>query len=286
MTSLDPLVLLRRAGEGEGPPGLLADRGEDGERDAHVHGVAERVADQGVRPVHAPAEAPARRGREHLVLLDVVEVLDRQPRLLLAERRLGLGARVGLEGAEIVLEARHQRHVAEVGRVVQRVQDVADHGAVDGAVLGLGGLPRPGGEEDVGGLDRRQRPADALGVAQVGRDRADPGRRGLGVAGEAVDGPAARLQQVLGEVAAGDAGDAHDQRGRCHGLLPGPARGGPLVSRRSAAPARRGCRGRGSRTGAAQRRVGREARQRRLGHRGDVEHVEVRAAEHSRSSPS
>src|SRR4051794_17664960 len=30
---------------------------------------------------------------------------------------------------------------------------------------------------------------------------------------------------------------------------------------------------------AAQRRVGREARQRRLGHRGDVEHVEVRAAE-------
>ena len=87
----------------------------------------------------------------------------------------------------------------------------------------------------MGGLDRRQRPADARGVAQVGRDRPDPGRRGLGVAGEAVDRPAARLQQVLGEVAAGDAGDAHDQRGRCHGLLPGPARGGPLAQ-----PAKRG----------------------------------------------
>ena len=92
VTSVEPLVLLRRAGEDEGPPGLPADRGVDGERDAHVHGVAERVADQGVRPVHAPAEAPARRGREDLVLLGVVEVLDRQPRLLLAERRLGLGA--------------------------------------------------------------------------------------------------------------------------------------------------------------------------------------------------
>ena len=73
----DRLPLLARAREAEPAAGLAADRRVDGERHAHVHRVAERPADQGVRPVHGPREPVALRGGEEDVLLHVVEVLVR-----------------------------------------------------------------------------------------------------------------------------------------------------------------------------------------------------------------
>lgn len=54
---------------------------------AHVHGVADGVANDGVRPVHAPAEPVALRCRENLVFLRVIEILYVEPRLVLADRR-------------------------------------------------------------------------------------------------------------------------------------------------------------------------------------------------------
>ena len=106
-----PVVLLGRPREDERPPRLLGDGAVGGERDAHVHGVAQRVADDGVRPVHRPAEAVLVGRGEEEVLLVVVEVLVVQARLALAERRLRRVLRVGLERAEVVLESGHQGNV-------------------------------------------------------------------------------------------------------------------------------------------------------------------------------
>jgi hypothetical protein len=49
---------------------------------AHVHGVADGLADDGVRAMDAPAEAVALRRGEQRVHLRVVEVLDVEPLLL------------------------------------------------------------------------------------------------------------------------------------------------------------------------------------------------------------
>ena len=105
--SVRPFHCAAEPGKAEGPARLAAERRVDRQRRAHVHGVADRLADHRVRPVDAPGEAVARGGGEDLVLLRVVEVLDVEPALLLAERRLRQRAlAVGLERPEIVLEAR------------------------------------------------------------------------------------------------------------------------------------------------------------------------------------
>ncbi len=57
--------------------------------------------------------------------------------------------------------------------VGERREQVTDHTAVDGDVLGLGVLPRPCGEEDVGDGQVAQRFAQRLGRAQVGRPPSD-----------------------------------------------------------------------------------------------------------------
>ena len=105
-------------------PGLAADRAVDRQRHAHVHRVAERPADQRVRPVHRPGEPVALGRREQDVLLRVVEVLVRQARLLLGERRVGLGLRVGLERPEVVLQAGDQGDVPHRALGADRVEQV------------------------------------------------------------------------------------------------------------------------------------------------------------------
>ena len=106
-------LLLASPGSGSGRPVSRQIARVDRERHAHVHGVAERPADHGVRAVHRPGEAVALRRREQDVLLHVVEVLVRQARLLLGERRVRLRLGVRLERAEVVLEAGDQRDVAD-----------------------------------------------------------------------------------------------------------------------------------------------------------------------------
>ena len=73
------------AGEEEGAAGFAADGGVGGEGDAHVHGVAEGEADDGVGAVDAPAELVAGGGGEDLVFLGVVEVFDVEAGLFFAE---------------------------------------------------------------------------------------------------------------------------------------------------------------------------------------------------------
>ena len=134
----DRLPLLARAREVEATTGLAADRRVDGERHAHVHRVAEGPADQRVRPVHRPREPVALGRGEQDVLLDVVEVLVRQARLVLGEGRVRLNLRVRLERPEVVLESGDERDVAHRLLGGGRVEQVLEHAPVDVAVLGLG----------------------------------------------------------------------------------------------------------------------------------------------------
>jgi hypothetical protein len=100
--------------------------------------------------MHRPGEAVGHRGLEQDVLLVVVEVLVGHPVHLLAKRGLDRSLGVGLEGAEIMLEAGDQRHVLERALRSKCVQDVREHHPVDPPVLGLGLTPLPGAVEDMG----------------------------------------------------------------------------------------------------------------------------------------
>jgi hypothetical protein len=83
-----------------------------------------------VGTVHAPGEAITRGGGEHLVF-------NIEAPLLFAEGRLRKGALpICLERPEIVIEARHQRHVPRPRRLRQAIEQVADHGRIDPNVLG------------------------------------------------------------------------------------------------------------------------------------------------------
>ncbi len=206
----DAVVLLRGAGEDERRPGLAAQRAVDRQGDTHVHQVAQRPADHGVRAVHRPAEAAALGRVEEQVLLGVVEVLTRQPLLLLAERRLHRRARVRLERAEVVLEPGHQGGVPEAAAGHQRIQHVLEHGAVDLDVLRLGRLSLPGAEEQVSGAQPLQDPRGARRVQHVGPDRPHPRDRGPAAARQAVHLPSG-LHQSPGHVVARDPGDPDHQ---------------------------------------------------------------------------
>ena len=119
-------------------PGLPADGRVDRERHPHVHRIPESPADQRVRPVHRPRESVALRRSEEDVLLHVVEVLERQARLIFGERRVRLNRGVRLERPEIVLEPGDERDVANGLLGGGRIEQVLQHAAVDIDVLGLG----------------------------------------------------------------------------------------------------------------------------------------------------
>ena len=126
--------------------------------------------------MHAPGEAPPPGRREDLVLLRVVEVLDGQPRHLLAERRLRLGLRVGLERPEVMLQAGDEGDVPEALGRVEGGEQVPHHGAVHRAILRLGRLAHPGRDEDVGGVDAgERRPAAPRGSSRSAATGRTPG---------------------------------------------------------------------------------------------------------------
>jgi hypothetical protein len=214
----------------ERPPGLAADGGVDRQRGAHVHGVADRVADDGVRPVHAPAIAVALGGGEHLVLLRVVEILEVEPRLLLAERcRRQLAFAIGLERTEIVLQPSDQRDMLDRAPPRERIEHVAHHGAVDADVLRLGRLPQPSRQEHMRRLRVLQRGTQARGIEQVCFDRPEPIDVGRRAACEPEHLPAP-LAKASGQIVADYAAGTDDQRGICHDGLPSPGRG-PEIGR-------------------------------------------------------
>ena len=169
--------------------------------------------------MHAPGEAPPPGRLEDLVLLRVVEVLDGQPRHLLAERRLRLGLRVGLERPEVVLQAGDEGDVPEALRRVEGGEQVPHHGAVHRAILRLGRPADPRRDEHVGGIDAGERGPERFRVEQVGRDRPHAGDAGLRPACEAVDLPALG-DEVRGQIVPHDAGHPGDDCSRCHEISP------------------------------------------------------------------
>ncbi len=153
-----PLPLHLDAREAEGAAGVLADGSVDGKRRAHVHGIADSLADNRMRAMDAPGKAVAGGCRKHFVFLGVVEIIDLEPALFLAERRLRQGAlAVVFEWAEVMLEARHQRHMLDGACRRQRVEDIAHHRRVDADVFGFRRLPQPARDEHMRGIKTRQR---------------------------------------------------------------------------------------------------------------------------------
>lgn len=86
-----PIPLHGRAWEDEGAPSLATDAGIDSQGGAHVHDIADGVADDGVRTVDAPRKTVSGGGFEQGVFLGVVEILDIEPGHALAEGCLGQG---------------------------------------------------------------------------------------------------------------------------------------------------------------------------------------------------
>ena len=92
-----------------------------------------------MRPVHRPGETVAGGRIEQDVFLRVVEVFDRQTRLRFAKRRLCAPFPERFERSQIVFGPGDQRDVAERA-AAKGVKDIAQHRAVDPAILGLGCL--------------------------------------------------------------------------------------------------------------------------------------------------
>ena len=206
-------MLLRRTREDERAARLLAQAGVDGEGGAEIHRVAGGVADDRVRAGDGPGEAVRLGGGEQDVFLGVVEILAGDARLVLGEGRVELVLGEVVERAEIVLEAGDQGGVAQAAGGGGRLEGVAEHGAVDAAVLGLGRLAAPGDEEEVrGGRGAGERGAGRRLVGEVAGDVLDGRHVRRAVAGDADDVPAAGRRQSIGEGAAADAADAEDDR--------------------------------------------------------------------------
>ena len=190
-----PMPLRGRSRKDEWPPGFAAQRGMDRQRRPHVHRIADRLADHRVRPVHAPGETVACRRGEQFILLRIIEVLDIQPPLLLAERRLRQRTfAVSLERPQIVLEPGDQRDMARPGSGRQAIQQVAHHRGIDADILRLAVLPRPGGDKHRIGRDVGQRRTRVRRIVQVCDDGPDAVLR-HGSACQSVHGPSLLCQQ-------------------------------------------------------------------------------------------
>ncbi|GEM_PF-3679084 len=162
--------LLRGSWEDKGPAFFPAQGGVHCQRLAHIHGIAQRIADNGMRTMHAPAIAILLGSREKRILLGIVEVLHRLSTLLFTERghRYGTFA-VGFKRTKIVLKPGDQRHVRPVQTVTQRLNDVFHHRTVHADILFLTLLTRPDAKEERIRFDRLQRLVDRRRIGQIRR---------------------------------------------------------------------------------------------------------------------
>jgi len=199
------------AGEEEGPFGFAADAGVGGEGDAHVHGVAEGEADDGVRAMDAPAEFVAGGCGEDFVFLGVVEVVDVETGLFFAEGSGGERASsVGFEGPQVVLETGDQSGVLEGAGRNDCFEEVAHHGAVDADVFFFGGLAEPCGDEDVRGRKVGYGGAQGEGIEEVCGHEVDAFYISGRMTGKAVNLPSVG-EQLVGQVIADDTGNSGDE---------------------------------------------------------------------------
>ena len=138
----------------------------------------------------APGKAGAGCCVEDFIFLRVVEVIDVKAALLFAEWSGRQSAfAVGLEGAEVVLEAGDEGYVVDGVRGARSGEEVPDHGAIDADVFFLCGLAQPGGDEDVSRFEMSDGGGEGGGIEEVGGDEVDAFEAGGWTAGEAVHLP-------------------------------------------------------------------------------------------------
>ncbi len=209
------------AGELERTAGLLADHGEGGERRAHIHGVADRLADDRVRPVHAPSEAEALRRLVDLVFLVIVEIREGEPRVLFAHRRhrQSSGARISFERPKVVLEAGHQRDVPDAALAADDLERAPHDPGVRLDIFLFAPTPHPDREVDVGRLHPRERPSERVCIEHVRVNRPHALDEPFRTPRKPVDlGP--RVEQRARSSTSCDAGSSDNKRLDVHGRLP------------------------------------------------------------------
>ena len=206
----------RGAWKGKRSPGFPADRGVNRQCHAHVHGVADGIADDRVRAMDAPAEAVSLRRGKHFIFLRVVEILDVEPRLILAKRRRGqLALAIGLERSEVMFQPGHQCDMLDRAGVRNRIQDVAHHRRIDPDILSLGFLPQPAADEDGAGSQSLQGGAKRCRVQQIGRHGHNAIDLRRWPPGQSVNLPSL-FAEAPREIVADDATGANHECRTCH----------------------------------------------------------------------
>ncbi|MNN69247.1 hypothetical protein D3C81_1850190 [compost metagenome] len=97
----------------------------------------------------------------------------------------------------------------------QRIEDVADHRAVDADVFLLIRLPRPDGEKHVANVDARRRSRDGFGGREIGHHGPAPRHPGIKSARQSKNGPA-RRQQTIRQGSPDNAAGADDECSMIH----------------------------------------------------------------------
>ena len=205
------MPLRGRTGKDEGCAAGLAQIRVHGQGQTHVHGIAQRIADDGVRAVHAPRKTVLSGRFKQAVFLCIVKILHGLAALLFAERRhRHCSLAIRIERSQVVLEPRHQRRMAQVAGWPQGSQHIGHHGAVDADVCLLVFLARPSREEDVAGVQARQRGGDGRAIRRIELQGRAAGRHRRASARDARHLPAF-AEQMRGKVAADDAAGADDE---------------------------------------------------------------------------
>ena len=159
-----------RTGKDERATGLAAQGSVDRQGDAHVHGVADSIADNRVGPVDTPSEPLAFGRGKHLIFLSVIKIGDIQASLFFAKRCRGQGAvAIGLERPEIVFEPGNQRYMLHGAGRLDGLHQIAHHGSVDPDVFSFRRLSHPRGEKHMGRFYSGQGGLKRLRVKQIGR---------------------------------------------------------------------------------------------------------------------
>ena len=84
-------------------------------------------------------------------------------------------------------------------------QQIAHHAGIDAAVLGLGGLPQPSGDENVSNVRALQRSLDVFRNLKIERNMLHALRQVVLVTGNTGDRPTLGRDQMIGQVAADNA---------------------------------------------------------------------------------
>lgn len=214
---------------------LAADGGINAQAADDIHGASGRESEDDGGAVHGPADGAVAAGDlvEEDVLQVVVEVGAIEAEHVLGEGRVRGGDLADdLEWSDVVLAAGLEADVDESGAVGDDDgEDVAEHGGVHLAVLGLRGVGGPGDVEDVGDVgEGREDLGNGGGVGEVEVEVGDGGggRRGPGrerAAGDGVDlpGPARGVleREDVEEGGADDARGADDEGDALEGRLGG-----------------------------------------------------------------